>query len=500
MLSPRSWTVHTAGQPFVMPEPGTLVGAWVAMLSQNPDQPLLHDTTGWVNRGEFLARTERVAGRLQGMGLNPGDRVVISGPSTVDLAVAHVAALRAGLIVVPTNGSYQEPELAHVVTDARPRAALVDHPGWENTLKSLAPELLVCPTSMPWPDHPPQNLDAVTPDSPAFIGYTSGTTGRPKGAMLSQANLLASVAAVQMAWKWTAQDRLLLCLPMFHMHGLGVGLHGTLLTGGSAVLQQGFDPDEIFAAREKHQATMFFGVPTMYHRLASHPRVADLAQLRLCVSGSAPLAAALNQRLAAEAGVTVLERYGMTETVMLVSNPFDQERRPGAVGFPLPGVDLRLDEASNEILVRGPNVFDGYWERPDANQEAFVADPDGDWFRTGDLGAIDQDGYVSIVGRAKELIISGGFNVYPREVDDALAEHPAIAEVAAAGVPSEEWGEEVVAWVVLAEGATAPSIDEVRAFARETLAAYKLPRRIQVVKSLPRNALGKVMRHELRED
>ena len=245
---------------------------------------------------------------------------------------------------------------------------------------------------------------------------------------------------------------------------------------------------------------MFFGVPTMYHRLASHSRVADLAQLRLCVSGSAPLAAALNQRLATEAGVTVLERYGMTETVMLVSNPFDQERRPGAVGFPLPGVDLRLDEASNEILVRGPNVFDGYWERPEANQEAFVADPDGDWFRTGDLGAIDQDGYVSIVGRAKELIISGGFNVYPREVDDALAEHPAIAEVAAAGVLSEEWGEEVVAWVVLAEGATAPSIDEVRAFARETLAAYKLPRRIQVVKSLPRNALGKVMRHELRED
>lgn len=491
---------HTDGQPFVLPKPGTLVGAWVATLSQNSDQPLLHDAAGWVSRGEFLARTAVVAGRLQGAGLNPGDRVLISGPSTVELAVAHVAALRAGLIVVPTNGAYQKAELAHVVADARPRAALVDHPGWTELLVSLDPKLLACSTSVPWADHAPQNLDDVEPDSPAFIGYTSGTTGRPKGAVLTQENLLAGVAAVEAAWQWGSQDRLLLCLPMFHMHGLGVGLHGTLLTGGSAVLQQSFDPDDIFAALDTHQVTMFFGVPTMYHRLANHPQVADLAQLRLCVSGSAPLAAALNQRLSDEAGVTVLERYGMTETMMLVSNPYQGERRPGAVGFPLPGVDLRLDAETNEILVRGPNVFSGYWERPEANQAAFVDDPDGDWFRTGDLGVVDQDGYVSITGRAKELIISGGFNVYPREVDDALAEHPSIAEVAVAGVPSDEWGEEVVAWVVLADGATEPGIEELRLFAREALAAYKLPRRIHVVAALPRNALGKVMRHELREN
>jgi len=245
---------------------------------------------------------------------------------------------------------------------------------------------------------------------------------------------------------------------------------------------------------------MFFGVPTMYHRLADHPRVGDLGGLRLCVAGSAPLAAALHGRLVAVAGVTVLERYGMTETVMLVSNPFDGERRPGAVGIPLPGVDLRLAGGSGEILVRGPNVFAGYWERPEATAEAFEADPDGGdaWFRTGDLGAVDADGYVSIVGRAKELIITGGFNVYPREVDDVLADHPAVAEVAVAGIGSEEWGEEVVAWVVPAEGLDCPSIQELRAFARDALASYKLPRRVVAVSALPRNALGKVMRHELR--
>ena len=524
---PRHWSAHLpdgAPEGFDLPRPGTLAGAWTAALSVEPDRHLLWGPVDggphrWVSRGEFLDRTGRLAGRLAGAGLMAGERVLLSGPSTVDLAVAHVACLRLGLVVVPTNGSYRDAELAHVISDCAPRAALVDHDGWADLLSVLDPDLLVTSVIDPFPDGlvdglsdglPAGLLDGSRPDDPAIIGYTSGTTGRPKGAVLTQVNLLAGAQSVLVAWRWTEADRLVLCLPLFHMHGLGVGLHGTLLAGASAVLQPGFAPDGVLDALDEHDATMFFGVPTMYHRLAEHDRVDRLGGLRLCVAGSAPLAADLHGRLADRAGVSVLERYGMTETVMLVSNPFDGDRRPGAVGIPLPGVDVRLADGSEgeggpagpvgEILVRGPNVFAGYWDRPDATAEAFVDDPDGGvpWFRTGDLGAVDNDGYLSIVGRAKELIISGGFNVYPREVDDALGLHPAVAEVAVAGVASPEWGEEVVAWIVVADGHDCPEADELRAFAREHLASYKLPRRVVAVDALPRNALGKVTRHELR--
>ncbi|MGZ4678515.1 MAG: AMP-binding protein, partial [Acidimicrobiia bacterium] len=275
-------------------------------------------------------------------------------------------------------------------------------------------------------------------------------------------------------------------------HGLGVGLHGTLLAGGSAVLLPRFDPDAVLDAARDHDATLFFGVPTMYARLANSERVAELARLRLCVSGSAPLPAALHGDLRERAGVRVLERYGMTETLMNVSNPYDGERRAGTVGFPLPGVEVRLDEPTAEILLRGPNVFRGYWGRDDATRDAFT--PDG-WFRSGDVGEYDPDGYLRIVGRAKELIISGGFNVYPREVEDVLLEHPAVAEVAVVGEPSDEWGELVVAVVVPATDARDP--DALLAFAAEQLAPYKRPRRIRFVDALPRNALGKVVRAQL---
>ncbi len=494
---------------FELGEPGTLAGALVRRLADEPDRALLNgpwsdsgsDNPVWISRGGFLEKSATVSRRLAAAGLVAGDRVLVSGPSSIDLAVAHVGCLRLGLVVVPTNGAYRDAELSHVMADCRPSAALVDHDGWGERLVAMDPDLVVAGTAVDLPDGgPPAVLDRTSPDDPAIIGYTSGTTGRPKGAVLTQANLLAGARSVEVAWRWTEADRLMLCLPLFHMHGLGVGLHTTLLVGGSAVLQSGFDPDAVLDGLAEHRCSMFFGVPTMYHRLADNRRVGDLGGLRLCVAGSAPLAAALHGRLSVAAGVSVLERYGMTETVMLVSNPFDGERRPGAVGIPLPGVDLRLAEGSGEIEVRGPNVFAGYWERPEATAEAFVDDPDGgdSWFRTGDLGAVDADGYVRIVGRAKELIITGGSNVYPREVDDALASHPAVAEVAVAGIGSEEWGEEVVAWVVPADGMECPSVEELRAFARDALASYKLPRRVVAVGALPRNALGKVMRHELR--
>ena len=348
------------------------------------------------------------------------------------------------------------------------------------------------------------------PDEPALIGYTSGTTGRPKGAVLSHANLLVSVRALELAWRWMPDDVLVLALPLFHMHGLGVALHGTLTVGARAVLQPTFEPDAVFDAIREHQATMFFGVPTMYSRLVASPRAAELSALRLCASGSAPMPAELHDAVREASGQHVIERYGMTETVMLVSNPHDEPRRAGTVGFPLPGVELRLealdvsdgdsepadgDDAATagpeaaEILVQGPNVFSGYWERPAENAASFS---DG-WFRTGDLGQWD-DGYLRIVGRAKELIICGGFNVYPREVEEVIASHPDVAECAVGGEPDPEWGEVVVAYVVAERDF---DDDELKDYVGERLAYYKRPRRTYRIAALPRNALGKVQRHEL---
>jgi malonyl-CoA/methylmalonyl-CoA synthetase len=252
-----------------------------------------------------------------------------------------------------------------------------------------------------------------------------------------------------------------------------------------------FDVDAVLDAAESHRATLFFGVPTMYTRLVESSRVGELRRLRLCVSGSAPLPADLHRQLEKASGQRVLERYGMTETVMLASNPCEGDRRPGTVGLPLPGVELRLSPDKGEILVRGPNVFSGYRNRPEANEEAFT---DDGWFHTGDLGALDEDGYLTIVGRAKELIISGGYNVYPREVEDVLRLHPAVVDAAVVGTPDPQWGEIVTAYV---EMSSAVEGAELTAFVGEHLAAYKRPRLVLVVEALPRNALGKVQKHLL---
>jgi malonyl-CoA/methylmalonyl-CoA synthetase len=344
--------------------------------------------------------------------------VITAGGTSVDLVAAHWAALRLALVVVPLNPAYSEREVEVLLGAAQPRAAILARPELQATVARLAPDVLVTGVDIDLPDGPVPSLDGADNDDPAFLTFTSGTTGRPKGALLSHGNLLASAEAVRIAWRWTADDRLILCLPLFHMHGLGVGVHGTLLAGGSAILQPSFDAAQVLAAADG--ATMFFGVPTMYARLVEANGAERLGRLRLCVSGSAPLSAALHREIAARCGQVVLERYGMTETVMLTSNPLEGERRPGSVGLPLPGVEVRLGDTSQEIEVRGPNVFAGYLARPDANAEAFTADG---WFRTGDIGRLDDDGYLSIVGRAKELIISGGYNVYPREIEDVLRAH-----------------------------------------------------------------------------
>ncbi len=564
---------------------GTLPAVWLDHWSTDPQRAVAWDERdGWVTGAQLLERAQHVAERLAGAGVVAGDRVLMSGPSSSRLVAAHAALLAMGAVVVPLNGAYRADEVRGVVADCRPAAALVEGVGapdeWRQWIADADPAVLVTDFDAAGPPAGRAGDSALTtgsettksargqasrvqrlpltqstrpraaapsygcvgeladgvalralaherrPDEPALIGYTSGTTGQPKGAVLSHANLLASVRALELAWRWTLDDVLVLALPLFHMHGLGVALHGTLTVGARAVLQPTFDPDAVFdaiAGRDgtgDHQATMFFGVPTMYSRLLASPRAAELSGLRLCVSGSAPMPAELHDAVREASGQHVIERYGMTETVMLVSNPHDEPRRAGTVGFPLPGVEVRLEaldvsaggaamadvgngegepaargdaatagpEAA-EILVRGPNVFSGYWERPADNAASFS---DG-WFRTGDLGQWD-DGYLRIVGRAKELIICGGFNVYPREVEEVIASHPDVAECAVGGEPDPEWGEVVVAYVVAERDF---DDDELKDFVGERLAFYKRPRRTYRIAALPRNALGKVQRQML---
>jgi malonyl-CoA/methylmalonyl-CoA synthetase len=471
-----------------------LTHSWAVHWNDTPERPCLFfgpDET--LSYGELEAASRRAASRLHGTGLVAGDRVLVSSASSAHLVIAHVACLRLGLVVVPTNTAYREAEVRHVVADARPRAAIVDDPERGLWIQAADDSIRVVSPDLPLADAPTPELDIAAPNDPALIGYTSGTTGRPKGAVLSHQNLLASVEALRLAWRWTPDDRLILTLPLFHIHGLGVGLHGTLHAGASAVVLSGFEPDSVFDAIAENEATLFFGVPTHYHRLIESTRVEELARLRLCVSGSAPLPADLHTRFEARTGQRIVERYGMTETLMLVSNPIEGERRPGSVGLPLPGVEMRLVGDPAEIEVRGPNVFAGYWERTEANAEAFR---DDGFFRTGDLGELDDAGYLTITGRARELLISGGYNVYPREVEEALGEHSRIIECAVVGTHSPEWGDTITAYVVTGpeDSITAEGI---RDFLAPRLARYKHPRIVHRIDALPRNALGKVQKHRL---
>jgi len=484
-----------------------LTSAWVRRWSEDPGRTVVSDGGAWVTGSEMVDRTAQVAGRLHAVGLEPGDRLLLSATSSVELVVAHVAALRLGLVVVPLNPAYRQREVGHVVADAAPTVAVVDDPErgrWIAEASTSSPVLVVGP-DVSIPEGPTGGLDTTaldttaldtTPlDDVALLLYTSGTTAAPKGVPLTHRNLAAGAEAVAMAWRWTPEDRLVLGLPLFHLHGLGVGLHGTFTAGASVVLRPSFEVDDVLDAAARYRASLFFGVPTMYGRLATSARVGELAALRLCVSGSAPLPPAMHQRIAGAGGQLVLERYGMTETMMLTSNPYVGERRPSTVGFALPGVELRLDAATDEIVVRGPNVFAGYRHHPEADGDPPVGDPSpGGWFPTGDVGAFDADGYLSIVGRRKDLIISGGYNVYPREVEDVLRRHPGVGDVAVVGVADPVWGEAVVAFV---EGGEAGA-DLMSAVADE-LASYKRPKRIHHVDALPRNALGKVVRAQLFE-
>lgn len=498
-----AWAAHlpagTAPSDVDLLAAGNLPLAWTRRWAADALHPTVADDRhGWLVAGALEERSRRVAGRLAAAGLEAGDRILFSAVASVPLVVAHVAALRLGLAVVPANTSYRQAEVAHLVGDARPAAAVVDDAERARWVTNASDEdgrsVVVVGPDVDRPGGPDPVLDGARPSDAALVAYTSGTTGRPKGAVLSHANLLASAEAVALAWRWSPEDRLVLALPLFHMHGLGVGLHGTLGAGASALLRPSFAVDDVLDQIHSQRGTLFFGVPTMWSRLAASSRAGELRALRLGVSGSAPLAADLHDAIAAASGQLVIERYGMTETAMNTSNPYDGERRPGTVGLPLPGVEVRLDRATDEILLRGPNVFDGYWEQPEATTASFT---DG-WFRSGDVGSFDADGYLRIVGRCKELIISGGFNVYPREVEDVLRAHPAVADVAVVGVANAEWGEQVVAVAERADHAEVEAdADAVLASAADRLAAYKRPKRLMWVDALPRNALGKVVKSEV---
>jgi malonyl-CoA/methylmalonyl-CoA synthetase len=351
-------------------------------------------------------------------------------------------------------------------------------------------------------------LDQADGGDLAAVVFTSGTTGTPRGAMLTHANLLAGAEVVRLAWRLSEDDGLVLALPWFHVHGLGLGVNGGLLAGARLLVLPRFDAPATLDACERPHATVFFGVPTMYARLAeemrqSPPRAAAAASLRLMVSGSAPLPASLWETTRALCGQRVLERYGMTETMITVSNPYDGERRPGSIGLPLPGIETALmgdtnvdgNVAEGELLVRGPTVFAGYWRRPE--DRGAVIDARG-WMHTGDVVRRDPDGYLRVCGRRRELIITGGHNVHPREVEEVLELHPAVAEAAVAGRPSAEWGEEVVAHVVPADAAAPPSRQELDQWCRDRLAPYKRPRQLVVAERLPRNRMGKLQRSRLR--
>ncbi|HWH93705.1 MAG TPA: AMP-binding protein [Baekduia sp.] len=472
---------------------GSLPGRWVRRWRERPAWAQLQDLDGrWISSLELEERTGVVARRLLGAGLRPGDRFILSAASSADLVVAYVAALRAGLVVVPLNSAYTETEIARIVAAARPAGAAVDdarRAGWISAA-SRSP-ILVTGVDVALPDGADAPLDRAATGDPALLVYTSGTTGQPKGALLTHANLLSSATAVNVAWRWQPDDRLLLALPLFHVHGLGVGLNGSLSAGASIVLRPKFDVDDVLARAAAGEASMFFGVPTMYQRLATCGRADSLRRLRLLVSGSAPLPAAVATAIAEATGQIPLERYGMTETMMLTGNPCEGPRKPGTVGLPFPGVDVRL-AAGGEVEVHGPNVIDGYHGNPTATAESFTADG---WFRTGDLGAFDEDGYLSLVGRSKDLIITGGYNVHPREVEEVLLTHPAVAEAAVVGRPSPEWGEAVTA-VIVASGDL--DVEELRAHAASHLTGYKVPKAIELAAELPRNALGKVLRDRLR--
>jgi malonyl-CoA/methylmalonyl-CoA synthetase len=483
----------------------------------SPEKTFIEDHDGrLVTYGDVLATSARIARALVGLGVVPGDRVAVQVDKSPEAILLYLACLRAGAVYLPLNSGYTLNELGYFIGDAEPRV-VVCAPGKAEAIGGLASGLGVAHTVTLGAKGDGTLLEAAAGQDEAFdevaretddlaaILYTSGTTGRSKGAMLTHGNLASNALTLVDVWRFTADDVLLHALPIFHTHGLFVATNVVLLAGATMLFLPKLDPDAIIARLPR--ATSMMGVPTFYVRLLQDPRLnrALVEHVRLFVSGSAPLLADTHREWQARTGKAILERYGMTETNMNTSNPYEGDRVAGTVGFPLPGVDLRVTdpESGNELAegaigmieVRGPNVFKGYWRMPDKTAAEFR--PDG-FFITGDLGRIDERGYVHIVGRGKDLVISGGYNVYPKEVETEIDSLPGIIESAVIGVAHRDFGEGVTAVVVKRPGSP---LDEAAVLAAlgERLARFKQPKRVIFVDDLPRNTMGKVQKNVLRD-
>jgi malonyl-CoA/methylmalonyl-CoA synthetase len=444
----------------------TLTQLFDLSLKGRSHQPALEFAGTRYTFGEIETRSNRMAQWLLSRGLKTGDRLCLQLANCVEIVDLYLACVKLGVIFVPINVLYKDREIAHILNDAEPALFLQDPPD-----ASAFPDL-----------RPDVTLDG---DTPAGIIYTSGTTGASKGAVLTHNNFAANAVNLLTCWQITAADRFLLALPLFHVHGLGNGLHCWLMSGCRMRLLPRFEHQKAAAEFLDFRPTLFFGVPTIYVRLLEFPD--DAAReiggfMRLFVSGSAPLPPQVFEDFRAKFGHTILERYGMSENLMDISNPYIGERRPGTVGQPLPGVQVKL--VSGEIYMKGPNLFAGYWRRAESPLV------DG-WFPTGDLAEVSDDGYWTLKSRKSDLIISGGFNIYPREIEEFLEEQEEVVEAAVVAAPDGVRGEVPVAYVVM----RSPADLELRC--REKLASFKVPRAFHVIEKLPRNAMGKVQKHLL---
>ncbi|MCI1190958.1 malonyl-CoA synthase [Calidifontimicrobium sp. SYSU G02091] len=484
----------------------------IAVETADTPQPLYY-TWRDLERG-----TAMLANLLASLGLPPGSRIAAQVDKSVEAMMLYLAVLRAGHVYLPLNTAYQAGEIEYFVGNAEPAVVVCAKRnfGWVSRIAFNAGvkhvytldddrsgTLLDRAASQP-DTHEPAVTQA---DDLAVIIYTSGTTGRSKGAMLTHENLRSNARVLKDCWGWQPGDVLIHALPIFHVHGLFVAIHGALLNGSPMIWFGRFDPAAVVARLP--DATVFMGVPTLYVRMLGESALTreQCAHMRLFVSGSAPLLIETFNAWRERTGHTILERYGMSETVMLTSNPYRPEsaRRGGTVGFPLPGVQLRIRDDKGRpvptgevghIQVKGPNVFKGYWRMPEKTADEFTDDL---WFKTGDVGRIDADGYVTIVGRSKDLVITGGYNVYPAEVEALINELPGVAESAVIGVPHPDFGEGVVAVVVPRPGA-ALDPDGIVATLKTKIAGYKVPKRVVVVPELPRNQMGKVQKNVLRDE
>ncbi|MGC8907788.1 MAG: AMP-binding protein [Desulfomonilaceae bacterium] len=485
---------------------------------------ILFETTPYTY-ADLDVQVRRRASMLAALGVLPGDRVAIQLPKSMEFIFLELAVMSVGGVVLPLNVDYKADEVDYFLSDSESSLFITDSARRERARRVLSKlprleVLLVDDFAGEKRRTLRDELPKATPDfersypsgddDPAMIIYTSGTTGRSKGAVLSHKNLIANTEALYRVWEWSERDVLLHVLPLFHVHGLFVALHGGLYAGATIIMHEKFDPLRTWQTIESERCTMLMGVPTIYQRLLHQwdmlERKPDLSSMRVFISGSAPLLENLFNRFEQATGFRILERYGMTEAGMIASNPIQPERRKArSVGYPLPGVEARIVSESGidvapgqvgEVWIRGDSVFKGYWKMPEKTRESFHEG----WFKTGDLGFQDPEDLqrLYLVGRSKELIISGGYNVYPKEIEDVLETHEAVKEAAVVGVPDEDFGEKVVAFVALREDASASEADLIT-HCKERLAGYKCPKHIIQMDVLPRNAMGKLQKNVLQK-